>query len=259
MRISSLFAPFFALLAGAGGLYFRVTELLNVFDRQGLPERGAGITIALIVFSALFLLVDLLFSLRVSLKHTASAGFENAFGTDALSYPMVFSAIGIVWLGATVKHYFDLRTLEPFPRIELIFLALSGLSAVALALFAIETYQDPRRKIIYALSIVPTLFMCFWLIVLYRQNSSNPVLLGYLYQCLAITSAALGFYFTSGFVYEKPAPGKAVFTYLASIYFCFVTLADGHSTSISLIFAAIIVTNVLSASMLIRNLKWKSA
>ena len=260
MRISAVFVPFFALLAGAGGFYLRLTELLNVFNRRtGLPERGASITITLIALSAVFLLFAFLFSLRAAAKHTAPRGFENAFGTDPLSYPVAFSLVGIVWLGATIRHIIELSESGMFPRIQLYFLILSALSALSVAVFAIEMYQDPRRKIIFALSIVPTLFMCFWLILVYRQNATNPVLLSYCYQCLAIIAAALGFYFTSGFVYQKPAPGKAIFTYLAAIYFCFITLADDHALSIKIILAAIITLNVLNASMLIRNLKWKES
>jgi len=258
MRISSVFVPFIALLAGAGGFYLRLTELLSVFDRRtGLAERSASVTIALIVLTVIFLLFAFFFSLRATVRHTASDGFENAYGTDPLSYPVVFSLIGIVWLGATVKHFIDVNASGALPGVQLYFLILSALSAVSIAVFAIEMFQDPRRKIIYALSIIPTLFMCFWLILMYRQNATNPVLLSYCYQCLAIITAALGFYFTSGFIYNKPAPGKTIFTYMAAIYFGFVTLADDHAVSIKIIIAAIITINVVSSSMLIRNLRWK--
>jgi len=258
LRISSVFIPFFALLAGAGGFYLRLTELLTVFDRRtGLAERGAGVTIALICLTAVFVLLAFVFALRAAVKHKAPEGFENAFGTGALAYPFIFALIGIVWLGATVKQFIDLNALDSYPAIQTYFLILSAISAISVTLFAIEMYRDPRRKVIFTLSIVPTIFMCFWLILLYRQNATNPVLLSYAYQCLAVIAAALGFYFTSGFVYNKPAPGKAIFTYLAAIYFCFVTLADDNSLGIKLIFAAIITANVIFASMLIRNLKWK--
>ena len=260
MRISAFFVPLFALMAGAGGFYLRLMELMDVFDRStGLPERGARITIALFLLSVVSLVFALVFSIRASAKHRAKSGFENAYGTDLLSYPFALALIGIVWLGATVKHFFDVNAFEVFPRIELYFTVLSALSAISVTLFAVEMYQDPRRKITYALSIVPTLFMCFWLIVMYKQNATNPVLLKYGYHCLAIITSALAFYFTSGFLYNKPAPGKTIFTYLAAIYFCFVTLADEHTTSIKIIIAAILLVNVIYSYMLIRNLRWKES
>jgi len=252
--------PFFTFLAGAAGFYLRLTELMNVFDAStGLPRRGAGITYALIALSVVFLIIVLVFAIRATTKYKAQSGFENAFGTDPVAYPIAFSVIGLVWLAATVKYFFDLNMPWPIPVVDMIFITLSVLSAFSMALFAIEMYQDPFRKSKFVLSIVPSMFTCFWLIVLYRQNASNPILLSYCYQCLAIITSALGFYFTSGFVYNKPAPGKAIFSYFAAAYFCFVTLADKHTLSIRFIFAIFIVINFVQASMLIRNLRRNNA
>jgi len=250
--------PFFALLAGAAGLYLRLIELCNVFDmRTGLAEVWANETIVLIAFSAVFLILALAFSIRASAKYKSPPGFEHAFGTDPLTYPFAFSLIGLIWFGATVKHFHDLNIMGAVPTGEMIFSALSALAAISVTFFAIEMYQDPRRKMTYMLSLTPTLFMCFWLILMYKQNATNPVLLSYCYQCLAIILATLSFYLTSGFVYDKPAPGKTILVYFLTIYFCFVTLADNHTLTIRLIFAAIIAVNAIYLSMILRNLRPK--
>ena len=259
MRISAFFMPFFALLAGAAGYYLRLMERWNVFDeRTGLPQRGAGITLALIILSIAFLVIVFIFALRVRLKYTTPGGFENAFGTESLPYPFIIFIIGLAWLAATVKHIVDLNALGAIPLSEVYFSVLSGLSAISAALFAIEMYQDPRRKSRFALSIVPSVFMCFWLILLYMRNSANPILLSYCYQCLAIIASTLGFYYTSGFVYNRPSPAKTTFAYLASIYFCFVTLADDHTFGIKIIFVSLIVINVVYSSMLIKRTQRKT-
>jgi len=258
MRISAIFMPFFALAAGAAGFYLRLMELWDVFDPlTGLPARGATTTYALFALSVVVLIVVLVFSIRVAVKHKSPRGFENAFGTDPLPYPIVISVIGMVWLGATVYLFLDKYASGDMPMSDLYFLILSALTAISIAFFAIEMYQNPRRKTTFALSIVPTIFMCFWLIIVYRQNASNPILLSYGYHSLAIITSALGFYFSSGFVYSKPAPGRTIFVYFVAIYFCFVTLADEHSISIRLIIGAIIVMNTIYSSMLIKNLRWK--
>jgi len=258
MRIAAFFMPLFALISGAVGYYLRLTELMNVIEtRTGLPVRGAQETYMLIAVSGAFLLLTLVFCIHSSVKRQSPGGFENAFGTDPLTYPFSFSIIGLVWLGATIKHFLDFNATGSLPMIEIYFSVLSALSAVAVAFFAVEMYQDPRRKSTFALSIVPTIFMCFWLIVMYRQNATNPVLLKYAYQCLAIIVSALAFYYTSGFVYNKPAPGKTIFCYFAAIYFCFVTLADNHSLPVKIIFIAIIAMNVVYSSKLLRQMRRK--
>ena len=259
MRKSAIIMPFFALLAGASGYFLRFIELRNVFDEQtGLPRRGAGITFALITLTVVFLIIIISFAINAGSRHTTPKGFENAFGTESLAYPLVFFIIGLLWLGSTAKYFLDVYALGEMPLSELIFSVLSALSAISVSLCAMEVYQDPRRKATLALSIVPTLFMCFWLILLYRRNASNPILLSYCYQCLAIITSTLGFYFTSGFVYSRPAPRKAIMSYISAIFFCFITLADDLDITIKLIFIAIIAINVVYSSMLLRNMKRKT-
>jgi len=258
VRIAAVFMPFFALIAGALGFYFRRMELLYVFDAvTGLPERGAFVTSALIALSAAFIVISLIFSIVVGVRKISPTGFDNAFGTDPLTYPFSFSIIALVWLGATVMLFVESRANGNMPLVDIYFIALSAIAAISVGFFAIEMYNDPRRKSVYALSMIPTIFMCFWLVMLYRQNAANHVLLSYAYQCLAIIASALGFYFTSGFVYSKPAPGKTLLFYFLAVFFCFVTLADNHGLMVRIIFAALIAINVLSSSKLLRHLRRK--
>jgi len=260
VRIAAFFMPFFALLAGAIGFYMRRLEWSTVFDSAGLPERGAFLTSALIALAVLFFVFSLIFSIVVSVRYRSLRGFENAFGTDSLAYPFSFGIIGLVWLAATVMYFLENRELGQAGIIMTVYFPVfSALSAISAAFFAVEMYNDPRRKSVFALGVIPTLFLCFWLVLVYRDNASNPVLLSYAYQILAIIASALAFYFTSGFVYGKPAPGKTVFFYFMSIFFCFITVADGHNIMIRVIFASILVMNLLYASKLIRNLRRKNA
>ena len=255
MRISAFFVPFFTVLAGVGGYYLRLSERMNVFDAQGLPARNAATTFWLIILSVAFMAVIVIFAIIASSKNKALPGFENAFGTDPFSYPIIFVLIGILWVVGTYMYFSGLNAAELLAANDIYFIVFSALSAISVTFFAIEMFQDSRRKAPYALSVVPTVFMCFWLIMMYRQNASNPILLSYVYQCFAIVASALSFYFTSGFLYGKPAPGKAIVTYYAAIYFCAVTLADDHPLGIKLIFVALIVANIVHSSMLLRNLQ----
>ncbi|MCL2392256.1 MAG: hypothetical protein FWC66_06555 [Oscillospiraceae bacterium] len=258
MRIAAFFMPLLALLSGAAGFYIRRLELRYVFDPiTGLPERGATLTYLLFGLTALVLLFILIFSIVVSVKRKTLRGFEDTFGTDHLAYPFIYGLIGAVWSAATVLHFLHLRELGQIPLIDILFLAMSALAAISVSFFAIEMFQDPRRKSVFALSVIPTIFTCFWLVILYRENASNPILLSYAYMCLAIITSALGFYFTSGFVYGKPAPGKTIFFYFTAVFFCAITLADHHQMTIRVIFAAILIMNVVYLSMLIRNLQRK--
>jgi len=258
MRITAYFSPIFVILAGICGFYLRVSELINVFDKDtGLPERYAATTTGLLILSALVIFIVILFAIRVASKHKALPGFESAFGTDPLAYPIVFIVIGILWLTGTYFYYSYLNLRNIISTYDIYFIIFSAIAAISVTFFSIEMYQDSRRKTPFALSVVPTAFMCFWLIFMYRNNASNPVLLGYVYQCFAIVASALSFYFTSGFLYGKPAPGKSIAAYYIAVYFCIVTLADDHPMGIKIIFFTLIAINIVHSTMLLRNLQKK--
>jgi hypothetical protein len=260
MRVFSFVMPGFALAGGAVGFYLRMVELRDVFDAAtGLPERGAVVTMALFALCGGFLLPTLLFSIWAVAKYTTKENFANAYGTEGAWYPTVLSVAGVVWLGATIKRFADLNAAGAVSVVDWCFLIMSALSAVSFALFAIVERRDKPHKATLGLSVIPTLFMCFWLILLYKDNAANPILLSYGYNCLALIAAALGFYFTSGFVFGKPAHGKTILAYLSAVFFGFVTLADDHMVEFKLIIAAFVAINATQSFMLIRNLEAKSS
>jgi len=258
MRILAFVVPFFVFIAGVLGFSLRLSEHHNVFDSiTGLPYRDAVTTFWLVSLSVMLMVFIIFFAIKVASKYKALPGFESAFGTDPFFYPAVFVAIGIIWIIGTLMYLSFLNTHNAVTLNDIYFIVFSIISAVSTTFFAIEMYQDSRRSAAYALSVIPAVFMCFWLIFLYRHNASNPIMLTYIYQCLAIVSSALAFYFTSGFLYGRPAPGKAVVTYYAAIYFCMVALADDLPMGVKLIYIAIIAVNLVHSTMLVRNLEEK--
>jgi len=260
MRVAAFFMPFFAILAGVCGYFLRLSEHMNVFDPfTGLPERDAATTFWLTVLSLAFVGAVIIFAILASLKHKAQTGFENAFGTDPLAYPIVFIVVGIAWIIGTYMYFSNLNTTGRLTAPDVYFVIFSALAAISIMFFAVEMYQDSRRKAPFALSVIPTIFLCFWLIMLYRDNASNPIIHEFVFQCFALVAAALSFYFTSGFLYEKPAPGKAIITYYAAIYLCAVSLADDLHMGIKIIYIAIIAANIIHSSLLLRNLEKKSS
>jgi len=260
MKVAAVLVPLYAILAGAGGFLLRSRELANVFDPiTGLPARGALTTVVLIAFTVTNLLAIIAFAAYTTTRRKSPTGFENTFGTDPMFYPILFVIIGIVWLVGTYLLFDSLRLADELSLTYIYFLILSGLAAICVSVFAIEMFQDCRRKASYALSLVPTVFLCFWLISLYVQNATNPVLTSYVYQIFAVATAALAFYFTSGFIYGRSAPGRAVASYYASIYFSAVTLADDIHIGQKLIFAAIIAASLVHLSVMLRHLSLKES
>lgn len=258
MRRFSVFLLISSLIAAAGGFLLRSSELSNAFEPlTGLAMPNAPETIRLIMLTVVLLFLVFILAICISRAYKASESYENTFATYSILYPASFFPVWIVWISGTVLHLLSLNRTGTLQTIDIIFVALSGLAAVSVTVMAVELFQDSRSKSPFVLSIMPMVFLCFWLILLYRQNAANPVLLDFVYICLAVVAATLSFYYTAGFLYGKPAPGKAAASYCGTIYLCGVALADNHGIGISMILCALLTTSAIHLFLLLRNLERK--
>jgi hypothetical protein len=259
MRFSTFFIPFLTVVAGICGFWLRMIELATVFNPYtGFPERDAPITLALIGLSALIIVIAIIFAIRITVKYTVGSDFDNAFGTDSFMYPVIYTAVGTVWIAATAIYFLGHYAMGTDEILVRLFAGASSLAALFIIIFAIEVYKNPRRKFISIFSVLPTMFMCVWLVLIYRENASNPVLLSYAYKILGIAFAATGCYFSSSFAIGKPVIGKAIVAYIAATYFLFVTIADDYPMSMKMILSAIAFMSLFNLGSLLRNLQKKS-
>jgi len=256
MRLSAFFMPLFTLIFGILGYRLRLSEQHNVFDSAtGLPMHGATTTYALFALTALFLLVVFIFILCAVIRNKSSYRFDLAFGTSSLIYVLVSSVIGAAWGVGTYFYFLELNAENMLSAATVAYIVLSALTALAVIALSLEVFRVTHRRTPYYLCIIPIIFMCFWLILIYSENASNPILLSYAYQIVAIVTTALSFYFTACFVYGKIVTGRALLSYFTSIYFCMVTLADGHPTGVNVVLIAIVAYCTVHSFALIRNLK----
>ena len=259
MRKSSVVFPLLAFIAGAAGFYLRYVELDTVFDSvTGLPGVNAPITLMLILLSAGIALISVVFAVIASLKHTSRVEYARAFSPSGLMYLAVFFILSAAMMTANVMYFIQLRELGGLAYIDIVFLAFAALTAISLLILARAAYRGRGGIEMHVFSIIPSVFFCLWLVILYRQNASNPVILSYCYQCLALASAALSFYYGAGFAFKKSKPAKTIISYMLTIYFCTIILADDMPLPFKIIFSVIVVAQLINSVQFIKNLQKKS-
>jgi hypothetical protein len=258
MRKSAVMMPLAFLLAGVLGLFVRRWELDTVFDSAtGLTARYAPVTLLLIGLSAAALVLSAVLGIVVASRHKAEPEYGRAFKPGSFRYVGASFIFGLGLLAAVVLQYFRRSATGIVTIIDWIFLLLAALTAVSVILLAMGAYTRRRGGRMILFSIIPPLFFCFWLIVLYKDNAKNPVLLDYCYQSLAIAASALSFYFGAGYVFKKPAVGWTVFSNLITVFFCVLVLADNVGLPLRLIFGIVALVAWINANAFIRNLKPK--
>jgi len=256
MRKLAVIVTLCSFLAGIAGFFLRAAELKYVFDTvTGLPVRESAISTGLIALTFTFLIVIAVISFITVRNKAPENSFSKIFNTSSDKYPVVFVIIAIIWAGGTVLNQINLIRADALRAIDISFTVFSLLSAAAIGGFAVEMYHKSKSKILYVLCLMPVIFLCFWLIVFYEYNAANPILISYVYVCLAIVTAAMSFYFTAGFVFEKYSPAKAIVSYCSTIYFCLVAIADSYNLGISIIYIAFAFSAAYFLLMLLWHLK----
>lgn len=255
MRKCAVILPAIALAAGIAGLFLRHKELEIVFDSTtGLMEPGAPVTMALLGLSAVIILMSIIFAAIVTRGYDAKMEYVRAFSQSSLIYLAVTFLLALVMLFADAMCFTALMKRGSPQAVEVVFIIFAALTAISFVVMARGAYKGRSGPEMMLFGVIPSVFLCLWMVIMYMEKASDPVVLGYGYQCIAIAAAALSFYYGAGFVFKKTNPGKTVFTYLLTIYFCTVILLDNISIWPRLFFAVILVVQFLNAVLFIGNL-----
>jgi hypothetical protein len=257
MRKSAVIMPLIALIAGASGYCLRRTELNTVFDSAGFAVWGKPVTLGLIALCVGVLALMTVYSVLTARAYRANEDFAAAFRTKGLIYPGVMVLSGLVWLIAAVLRYVDVRAFGRVQLLDSIFLLLLALGAVSLIVLGVIAGKGSCGREVCYISVLPSLFFCYWLVLLYKENAPNPVLLDYAYRCLAMAASALSFYYLAGYVFKKGGAGKTILSFMMTIFLCAVALADPVTPSVRLILCAALLAAFVNAVVFIGNLTKK--
>ena len=260
MRKSAVIIPLFALIAGIIGFVIRQMEVSTGFEATtGFAKRGFAATTNLIIVSAVVILLAAAIGILAKVRMKADNDYKRTFAPKGFLYLAVSFVLGFAWLAADVLYLLDLYGKGAVSVLDIIFVFLAAASALSVIFLARGAYKGRGGGEMLLFSVIPSVFFCFWLIVLYKNNASNPVILRFSYECLAIAAAALSYYFSAGFVFGKSVTGRTLFSFLVTIYFCLVVLADSVGIPIKIIFGLTAVNAFVNTVVYLRNLRPKEA
>ena len=240
----------FALVGGSAvfgmaAFFLRRWELQQLYqDETGLAARGIPSTTVLFAVTAMAVAVALLFGVCTARRFVSVPRYDGTFGMESPAGLLPYALFGAVAVVAAVQHWRQAGSAgNAVETCFFIFAALSGLSVIGSAVSA----YTKKRGLLTLTSVVPAVFFCFWLVLIYKQHDTNPQLVEYAFMCLAAAALSLSFYYTAGYAYGKQAPGKLVFSHVLAVYFAVLTLADdwnGAEKLLLLAFACITLINL---------------
>jgi hypothetical protein len=259
MRKNAVIAAVAAIVFAVAGFFLRRVQIMTGFEPSGLALRGAAITTLMPALAAVVVIAAVAIATIVKIRANPVTGYKNAFADGGLSYFVLVLALGFAWAVASAAHFVSLRASGAMTRGDIVFCLLSILAALSVIFLAHSSYTGRKYGMSLIFTVVPEIFFCFWLVVLYRDNQTNPVFAKYVYECLAIAATTLSFYSVTAYAYGKATPGLAVLGFATSVFFSAVTLADPIATPLRVIFAAILILQTGNLARFAYNLQSKSA
>ena len=245
--------------AGAFGVFLRWLQTQVAFNDEGLPDPSVFnvlVPLALLAAGVVFFVFVRRWKEK---RYYLPAEFNRALYNDGLGY-MALRWIfgGLMCLGAVAL----------FARCEadknIVFyriLAILGIPAgVAFPIILREAREEePRIKLVCALSVAPMLLFAFWLITCYKVNSINGVVWAYCIEVIACCVLLLAFFRVAGFAFSSPDTWNSLFLCMFAPFLAIVSLADERYMGMQLMLLAAAGMLILYNWIMICNLKRKKA
>lgn len=248
-------APAAVLAAGIIGAVLRRMELDTAFEENGLPIPWARATVALALVSALVFVLCAALAVSLKKRFVPQEGFKRAYRTDSYLLFAIMALLGggvLVCAALLLISGGDVLGLTGWMRY--VFLLLMALSGIGMALMAYSVYTRKDTRLLKIGSVMPSLFYCFWMVSLYRQNAGNPVILDYCYSALALGAAAVSSYYAAGYAFGRQSLSGCVLISLTAVYLLTVAAADPAPMTLRLVLAAgAVFITVNTTSLLSRS------
>lgn len=245
--------PAVALAGGAVGFGLRRWELVTAFEPDtGLPISGMPATWALIILSVAMAAAFLLLGWG---KYDSLSGEnqERAFAaTGNTLYAMAVALSAFLLLAAAGLMLYSFFKGEARLATRLILAFMCVVSFGCLLSTARDNLRGEKAKYNFAL-LLPAYTSCIWLVSAYQVRAGDPIQSDYIYELFAIIAVLLGLYFNAGFSFGRGKPVPACLFSLLGAYLSIVTLADGHSLGITLLYVFAVVYLLSSTAVMLHN------
>ena len=245
--------------AGAFGVFIRWLQLQVAFNDDGLPDASVFnvlVPLSILIAGAVFFVFVRRWKEK---RYYLPAAFNRALYNDGLIYMALRWVLGgLMCLGAValfVRCEADKNA--AFYRALAVLGLLSGISFPLILREAVE--DEPRLKLVCALSVAPMLLFAFWLVTCYKVNSIYGVVWAYGIEIIACCFLLLAFFRVAGFAYATADAWHSLFFCMFAPFMAIVCLADERYMGMQLMLLAAAGMLMLYNWIMISNLKRKKA
>ncbi len=243
--------------AGAFGVFIRWLQTQVAFNDEGLPDPSVFnvlLPLAILAAGAVFFFFVKRWRDR---RYYLPSSFTKALHNDGLLYGALRWVVGaLMCLGAIALFASSEADKNVgFYRVLSVLGLLSGASFPFILREANE--EEPRLKLVCALSAAPLLLFAVWLVTCYKVNSINGVVWAYGVEIVACCFLLLAFFRVAGFAYSSADAWHSLFFCMFAAFLAIVCLADARYMGMQLMLLSAAGMLMLYNWIMISNLKRK--
>lgn len=228
--------------------FLRWTQMNYSFEPDtGLLTKGSVWTTALTIVCAAAVIFIVFMTFSISRRYMPSE-YKKALRPRAPIFLIASVVLGFMMVVGSLLNLLAVVGSDTFARVLWLMGILTG---VCFPLIIMTSKKGGVSAC--AVTVIPALFYCAWLVASYLENAANPVIWSFSIEILAIASAVLGFYYLAGYPFDRPRPRGTVAFCLIGAFFSLTALGGLGGFAGSLIFAATALMQLLTAFILLSN------
>ena len=219
MRRFSVLSLVVAILAGGAGCILKKIEYDTVLNTGSkIVEEGEPVTVALAVLTLAVALCSVIIALKIFGRGEARGVYSVGNTGTVLS----FVGTAFVAIGAVILYMENKNGLTPLIVIFTVLALFAGAGIGVSARYSGERANGASK----VMCVMPSVFCCMWLVIVYRTYSAEPQLIKYVYRCLSLAAITMAYYYSSGFFYDRNRPKTALAVNIIALYLSIVILGD---------------------------------
>lgn len=206
-------------LCAAVAFALRIWNLIMGVDDQGLPISG-HISVWLMALWCILFLAG--FTLLAQPLKNRSSDHTALFGSRNLAIPAYAGAVLIL---VSAGGEFGSALVKGADIWSTILCLLGILSGVCL--MAVAWMRSHSTAVYPPLELVPDTYLVLKLVLNFKSWSTDPIILDYCIMFFALTFVVLGFYYSTGYLFDQGKPRRSLVFAMAGCTFSIMALADG--------------------------------
>lgn len=245
-----VFIPFGAVGLGAVGAVLKYIQNKSSYDDKGLIPHGDPVTAVMTAITVIFCIAALLISRKIAKPGKDTRSYPEAFPIGKLEALGIEAASAVIVIASFMVQE---GTVVLAGR-AVNFTAILGVCAgVCCGLLALTAALGRKGQEQCLFSSVPALFFCYLMAMVYKGYAGKPIISQYCYECMALGSAAVSFYFGAGHTFGRGNAFGNVLSQTLSVYFLVIAIPGYTDKWLMVISAACAVMMISSLSAYLRG------